>query len=206
MIVSCCSAKCSSPLEANVMLIISGGVTDSCTYIYCMMADTGHAVPKAKWNHWYELSGGRPELNLDHQYSQINSVGGKMRLNRSSLDLTRPLAPFILRMLTVSAMPLMQPMLHLWAGRLVMETLRPESTNLKCADRKWSISVTWGCRRVAWHQCLTNVKAFKSVDLKWCLNVFIILGIAHSTYFLTLWRQNILLNNRRTKGLLCKSA
>lgn len=45
MIVGCCSARCSSPLEANVMLIISGGVTDSCTYIYCMMADTGHAVP-----------------------------------------------------------------------------------------------------------------------------------------------------------------
>lgn len=72
-------------------------------------------------------------MNLNHQYSQINSEGGKMRLNRSSLELSRPLAPFILQIPAVSMIP--SDAADLQARCLVVETLRPEIKNLKSADR-----------------------------------------------------------------------
>lgn len=108
MIVSCYSAKCfPAHWKANVMLIISGEVTDACTPTH----NCSHKGTLSKC--WMELliyqngERGRTGPILEHadipfQYSQKKRNGGKLR---NQIVLYRALSSFLLKIVTVSIMP-----------------------------------------------------------------------------------------------------
>lgn len=108
MIVSCYSAKCfPAHWKANVMLIISGEVTDACTPTH----NCSHKGTLSKC--WMELliyqngEWGRTGPILEHadipfQYSQKKRNGEKLCIQ---IVLYRALSSFLLKIVTVSIMP-----------------------------------------------------------------------------------------------------
>lgn len=178
MIVSCYSAKCfPAHWKANVMVIISDGVTDACTRTHnCSQRGT---LSKG----WMELLMCQKCLSMASEadlgrfwkmqtylFSTPKKKSEIMRPNHRAVH--GSLSSFILKIVCVSIMP--QTLSIVCNSRLVfcmMETLKPtlrtKTSRVQSVDIKWSTRDCWAVsesrHRATVHQeCMTAcVKAWK---------------------------------------------